>query len=362
MKTLIVTTSMFGNAVSDYYKNLGSAFVENKYRVIFVFDGMPKITPENSRNILYYSWPSRRPTKFVDFIFFCKLLLKYSPQICISNFGSTNIVSIASYLFRIKNRINYVHTTTTQINLDSKNILKTRLLRLRKKYIYKLNTLLFTNSDGNKFDIVKNFNFPKEKIIVFPLLIKPSSVTYKNKTEREQTIVIVGRLDSSNGHEALLHQFSKCVKQYPELRLKVVGSGELLPKLKDISEELQIANNIDFLGNVSRLEINAIFSSSLISVSASYEEAFGLVNIEALREGTQLLCTKTAGSIDILKDSSNGLFFDMNIENSLLNSLEKILSNWEKYSKKALNRFNSNYNQRIVTRKHFERIKEIIKN
>ena len=343
MRTIIISTSNFGNAVSNYYRELGNEFVKNGFKVVYIFDGLITDLPEHTDHLYYYSWPSKRPTKFSDFIFLSKLIIKYKPVLCISNFGSAIVMSITSYLLRIKNRIEYIHTTTRQREIDSHNSLKIKFYRLRKKLVYKLNTHFFTNSEGTKIDSINKFGIKKDKIFVLPLLIKPSSILYHKKDERENAILIVGRLNPSKGHESLLQQFSNCLKEFPTLKLKIIGTGFLRPKLEQICKSLKISDKVIFLGNIPNEKIGNEFSKVLVNVSASFEEAFGLVNIEALREGTPLICTKTAGSRDILIENYNGVYYDNSLENSLQNALIRVLPDWETYSKNAKATFNKNY-------------------
>ena len=345
MKTIIITTSKFGSPVTDYYKNLGHCFVKNGYKVVYIFDGLYEDYPPKKNSFKYYTWKNKRPTKISDFFFFIKILKKEKPILCISNFGSTNIVSILSFIFRVKNRINYIHTTSTQISIDSKsNWLKSSILDIRKKWIYSLNTHFFTNSIGNKKDASSFYNIPLTKISVFPFLIKKSSLNYKHYAERENCITIVGRLHPSKGHRQLLYLFKECLIKRPKLKLKIIGDGFLKPNLTLLVKELNIKENVIFYGYIHNEQINEIFSSSLIGISSSIDEAYGLVNIESLREGTPIICTNTAASIDIVKEGSNGLFINLDDKNSLAQSLDKIMNDWTSFSENALKSFDENYN------------------
>lgn len=343
MKTIFIATSYFGNPVSNYYKELGNEFINNGFKVVYIFDDIVTVLPKNTENLYYYTWPSKRPTKFSDFVFLAKLILKHKPILCISNFGSAIVMSIVSFLLRVKNRIEYIHTTTTQREIDNKSDLKIKLLRFRKKLVYRLNTNFFTNSEGTKINSINKFGIPTDKIFVLPLLINPSTLDYCKKEERENSIIIVGRLHPSKGHENLLIQFSKCLSDFPNLKLKIVGAGYMRDKLEEICHELQIFDNVIFSGNIANKKINCEFSKALVSVSSSTEEAFGLVNIEALREGTPLVCTKTAGSRDILIENFNGVLYDNFQENSLKDSLKTVLSDWETYSNNAKATFSQKY-------------------
>ena len=360
MKTILISTSKFGNPVTDYYKTLGNCFSYNNYKVIYIFDGLFKEYPKNIKNIKYYTWKNKRPTKISDFIFLIKIIRKERPVLCISNFGSTNVVSIVSFIFRVRHRINYIHTTSKQLSTDSKKYwIKKKILKYRKKLIYSLNNHLFTNSIGTKKDTITYYDISEKKISIYPLLIESSILKYKSFQERENSICIVGRLHPSKGHRELLYLFKNCLQNYPDLKLKIIGDGYLKADVIVLSKKLNINKSIIFTGNIPNEKINEIFSSSLISISASIDEAYGLVNIEALREGTPLICTKTAGSIDIINEGNNGLFIDLKNKHSLSNSLDIILNEWAFYSKNALDTFNQKYKMNNIE-KHFEQMKKFI--
>ena len=149
-------------------------------------------------------------------------------------------MSLVGYFLKVKNRFNYLHTTSTQLNLDSnKSWLIKNVLRLRKKIIYRLNSHLLTNSFGTKEDAVKYYKINNDKISVFPLLLKNSSITYKNYDERENAICVVGRLHPSKGHKQLFRLFKKCLYKYPKLKLKIIGSGYLLKEATIFSHKFE---------------------------------------------------------------------------------------------------------------------------
>lgn len=360
MKTIIIGTSKFGSPVTDYYRNLGDCFRKHNYRVVYIFDGFFTDYPEESENLKFYTWKNKRPTKFADFSLFREILKKEKPVLCISNFGSTNIITLASYLLKVKNIISYIHTTSKAIKADAKrNVIIYNILYYRKRFIYNLNTHIFTNSNGTKKDTIDHYHIKEKKITVFPLLVKNSPLKYRSFQEREKSICIVGRLNPVKGHKELIRVFQKSLTQHPDLILKIVGDGYLKQELIDLTKELQIENNVIFTGSIPNSEINNIFSSSLICISSSVDEAYGLTLIEALREGTPLICTQTAGSLDIVEDGINGLFFTLNDPLSFSAAIEKVLKNWEHFSKNSLEIFKQKYNLEYIEN-HFNKMESII--
>ena len=356
MQSILISTSKFGTAIPDYFKYLGEEFNNKNFSVIFIFDGRAKKLPPNEKNIKYFTYPNKRPTKLKDFIFICKIIKKEKPVLCISNFGSTNIVTIASYIFRVSHRINYFHTSPQQLKIDSKrNPIYNWFLRQRKILILKINTHVITNSSTMSDLITKSFKIEKDKISVLPYLLEKSKNNWKPIEKREFSICIVGRLSLSKGHKNLLYAFNECIKIDPKLKLLIVGDGPEKNTLLKLTESLKQKDHVAFLGNIPNRDIGAIFSKCFASISASKSEAFGIVNIESLREGTPVICTDTEGSKDIIVNGENGFIVDLTKKNDLVRKIELVLKNWEKYSKNALKTFDKRYAKHNISL-HYKKI------
>ena len=361
MESILISTSKFGTAIPDYFKYLGEEFNNNNFLVIFIFDGKVKTLPPNGKNIKYFTYPNQRPTRLKDFIFICKIIKKEKPVLCISNFGSTNIVSIASYIFGVPNRINYLHTSPNQLRIDSKkNSIHDWFLKQRKILILKINTHVITNSTMMSELITKSFKIKKNKISVLPYLLEKSKNNWEPLDKREFSICIVGRLSLSKGHKNLLYAFNECIKTNPKLNLLIVGNGPEKNTLQKLTESLKQKNRVAFLGNIPNKDIGAIFSKCFASISASKSEAFGIVNIESLREGTPVICTNTEGAKDIIVNGKNGFIVDLIKKNDLSKTISKIIENWDFFSVNALNTFNEKYSKENIS-VHAKQIINIIR-
>ncbi|WP_417620135.1 glycosyltransferase [Oceanihabitans sediminis] len=362
MKVILIATSKFGSPVSNYYKALANEFLKSKYHVVFIFDGQIKDLPLDTEHCSYYTWPSKRPTKIQDFVFLHKVIKRHQPIVSISNFGSTNLVTLTSFINGVKFRINYVHTITSLFNRDIQdNKLKTKFLFLRKKLIYGLCTHFFTNSNGNKEDFIKNFKEKRSKIYVFPLLIEASKIPYVAMSQRHlNQVLIVGALIPWKDHEALLYQFKFCIQQGLDLILKIVGTGVLLEKLKKTVTDLELETNVVFCGYVNNNVIGEYFSKCFLHIVSAKQDAYGVVHIEALKEGTPIVSTKTAGALDILQPGVNGEFFDHEKPGSLFTAITKIQSNWDFYSANAIDSFNTNYEMVNNIKSHASKILNLI--
>ena len=209
-------------------------------------------------------------------------------------------------------------------------------------------------------ELISEFFYISEtKISIMPYLIDERKNDYKSYKNRDYSICIIGRLAASKGHKELLYAFKDCEEKFPMLNLVIVGDGPEKNNLIKISQELNLYDKIKFHDHIPNKEIYNIFSNALVSISASKSEAFGIVNIESLREGTPIICTKTEGTKDILEHGKNGFFVELTKKYDLCIQLENILSDWKYYSLNALDTFDKNYSKNNISN-HFQKLNKII--
>jgi glycosyltransferase involved in cell wall biosynthesis len=182
--------------------------------------------------------------------------------------------------------------------------------------------------------------------------------------EREFEISFVARLEKSKGHASFIRAFSLVKNRIPNLKLKIAGSGSELDNLIALVRELSLENHVEFLGECSYQEVLDVMSTSMIHVSNSSQEAFGMVNVEAIAMGTPIIANKVGGIKEILIPGKNGEFFNANNPEELENILLKLLNNdnWQRYSENARSIFKEKFecNQRNLM-KQKEQLFDLIK-
>jgi len=82
------------------------------------------------------------------------------------------------------------------------------------------------------------------------------------------------------------------------VRLKVVGSGELVEEYRRQADRLGIAERVTFLGYVPDAELDRLYrtSAALVLPSTSHLEGFGIVCLEALVRETPAVTTTITGA------------------------------------------------------------------
>jgi glycosyltransferase involved in cell wall biosynthesis len=115
-----------------------------------------------------------------------------------------------------------------------------------------------------------------------------------------------GSLDENKGHSDLLYAFARSFKQKNNVQLIIVGEGPLGQKLKSLSHELGINQQVTFLGKIDHEGMLAEMSACDALVLSSRYETFGVVVIEALACGKPVVATRCGGPEWIVHEG-NGL-------------------------------------------------------
>lgn len=111
------------------------------------------------------------------------------------------------------------------------------------------------------------------------------------------------RLVPQKDHETLLQAFAETKKECRSpVRLTLVGDGPLRGYLETLSRELEIENDVDFLGELSREEaFTALGTFDLFAIASKYE-GFGNSIMEALAAEKPVVATSAVALVEVLGD------------------------------------------------------------
>ncbi|MDZ7765243.1 MAG: glycosyltransferase [Melioribacteraceae bacterium] len=127
------------------------------------------------------------------------------------------------------------------------------------------------------------------------------------------------------GCEYLLRAFQMLREKYSNIKLIIAGGGELLNPLRELSHDLGIDDSVEFKGRVSHTEMLKLMNNCSIFVLPSWDEAFGVVYLEAMSLKKPVIATLNEGITDIIVDGENGFLVKKKDVNSLVNKLTKLI-------------------------------------
>jgi glycosyltransferase involved in cell wall biosynthesis len=109
-------------------------------------------------------------------------------------------------------------------------------------------------------------------------------------------------------------------------KLEIVGVGMELDNLKQLTADLNLDNNIIFLGKKSRDEVQKILDTTQCFVMVSESEAFGLVYLEAMSKGCITIGTKGQGIDGVIENGKNGFLCESKNIEELVSIFKQIKS------------------------------------
>lgn len=141
-------------------------------------------------------------------------------------------------------------------------------------------------------------------------------------------ICFVGRLTESKNPLRLINIVSLIKKKINNIKVVLVGDGELRDECEKEIERLGLNSNISLVG--FRKNPYTYLNKSKVFLFPSIWEGFGLVLFEALTLGLPCFSTRVGGIVDILNDNC-GTFCETDEE--FVNGIISILKDKKKYNK-----------------------------
>ncbi|MBT9537521.1 MAG: glycosyltransferase family 4 protein [Nitrospirae bacterium] len=139
----------------------------------------------------------------------------------------------------------------------------------------------------------------------------------------KKIITFSGRLVQRKRVDLLLRAVSKIVKARRDIRVVILGHGELLEDLQGLAPELSIREYVSFKGFVSNI-LDYLHVADIFVLTSDME---GMPNslLEAMACGLPVIATRIGGVVDIVEDKKNGLLVAAGDEEELKDAILKLL-------------------------------------
>lgn len=123
--------------------------------------------------------------------------------------------------------------------------------------------------------------------------------------EVEPRLLAVGRLEPQKGFDVLLEAMRSVVESVPEASLAIAGEGSERERLERLIDELGLAASVRLLGR--REDVSRLLAGSFAFVHPARWEGFGLVLLEAMREGVPVIATRVGAIPEVVSEDATAL-------------------------------------------------------
>jgi glycosyltransferase involved in cell wall biosynthesis len=264
-----------------------------------------------------------------------KYLKQNRPKLLISALEDPNTLAIiAKILARVPTRVVVtVHNHLTRYSTQSKE-LKRKLIPWFVRGLFPFADEIVAVSQGVADDAAKVSRLASTKIktIYNPIFTTDLIDKFQEQidcdwllNDRIPVILGVGRLTKQKDFATLIRAIAIVKQRYP-VRLILLGQGEELPYLESLVKELDLVNDIAFLGFVANPY--AYMSKAKMLVMSSVYEGFGNVLVEGMLAGIPVVSTNCeSGPSEILADGKYGNLADVGDAHSLAVAIIDTLKN-----------------------------------
>jgi glycosyltransferase involved in cell wall biosynthesis len=277
----------------------------------------------------------RVPMKSLKRNFFNTLFFNYKILIKLFNLRKNNIkiMHIYSYLFSFFIKLLYDPFSLRYkwiYDIRSgpiENKKKSSILYYFFKQLLVFESLFFDRiliiNEGMKKEIFKNNT--NSKITIIPLGIDTSLFCKKRRKynllhnyqidPNNFLLVYVGAVSSKRKLDKMIFGFKDAYSNLKNLKLFIIGEGDDLIRLKQLTAELCLSNNVYFLGYINYNKIPDYLS--LIDVALAYVPILPSFNyqpptktIEYLSYSLPVIATRTDGNCNFIINNVNGILID----------------------------------------------------
>ena len=165
--------------------------------------------------------------------------------------------------------------------------------------------LVITTSRAMKLTIEKEYGINGVKVI--PRGVDINNFKPQNYPKNDEKIISsYCRIEKSKGLDYLIESMKYVNKYDKSIKLLIAGSGDYKTNLISRVDELDLYNNVKFLGRLAHDKIPELVSKSWLVVLASPFEPFGATLIEGMACSRPVIGINSGGPADIIDDGING--------------------------------------------------------
>ncbi len=242
-------------------------------------------------------------------------LLKFRPQVVfVSGFSLWTLLAL---LFKLLGQWKVVivydgsSPTIDYINSRPRLILRSAMVRFADAFI--------TNTSGGKNYLTKILGAEEHRVFARPYQV-PDVKTLLGQQDEEPNsepgcqrpiFLFVGKLIPRKGLRFLL-EACKILKQqgYQNYTVLIVGDGKQREELEIYSQNQGLTDCLQWVGWGNYDKLGAYFRQADVFVFPTLEDIWGVVLLEAMAFSQPILCSKWAGSSELVVEGKNGYIFD----------------------------------------------------
>jgi len=161
---------------------------------------------------------------------------------------------------------------------------------------------------------IKKF-YRREAVVIYPPISLPKVESLLPLSGSKDYYFIVSRIVGGKGLDMAIEAAISA-----NLKLKIAGSPAGYYR---IPRPALRAGNVEFLGQVSDIELAKLYKGAKAFLALARDEDFGITPVESMLSGTPVIAYNGGGYKETVIDAKTGIFFDDYSAEGLINAINK---------------------------------------
>lgn len=212
--------------------------------------------------------------------------------------------------------------------------------------------------------VINNYGIDPAKVTTVHNAVTPLTQEQLNVPEhksKDKVVTFLGRITMQKGPEYFVEAAAKVLKNNPNVRFVMAGSGDMMDKMILLAAERGIADRFHFPGFQRGNQVYEMLKASDVYIMPSVSEPFGISPLEAMQMGVPSIISKQSGCAEILTNVIKTDYWDIDAMADAINSIvtypamyqqlredglaEVNQITWEKAGQKVINIYNKVLNR-----------------
>lgn len=205
--------------------------------------------------------------------------------------------------------------------------IKIRLMMFVQGFVLRRAAIVTTPSAYLSQALIRTYGVKPERAIVNYNAAESTEVLPFETKRISHQIATTARLVAWKGVDGIIRALSIVKKKFPDARLVVAGEGPEMQNLLDLSKKTGVANNVTFLGNISRAETWQLRKNSEIYVLNSTYEGLPHTVLTSFAASIPTIATNIPGTNEALYHEKTGLLVEPDDDQALASAIERLFDN-----------------------------------
>lgn len=228
---------------------------------------------------------------------------------------------------------------------SSEGGLRYRLTRAMETWVLQRADEVTCICEGIRQDLISR-GIPPNKITIIPNAVDASrfqpvgardvELERRLRLEGKKVVAFIGSFYAYEGLDLLVEAMPKLISAHPDLRLLLVGGGEVAEAIKQQVDELGLQDVVIMTGRVPHSEVESYYSVADLLVYPRKsmrltELVTPLKPLEAMAQKSMFLASDVGGHKELVKDGVTGALFKADDVGDLANSILSLLNEQHKW-------------------------------